>query len=140
MSSSVIPKEIFEYFAKPESERAAKHSEGFDDPRKVGLKNGLRQLTVEQLQRVIDYPGEMVLDTYNYEDGKFCPLAVALELDKTMKFPTHDKVFNTLTSMGYSVYNTRGIAGNFYTDNRKEDLLEAAKEVLQEKLDAKQDR
>lgn len=29
-----------------------------EDPRKTGLKNGLRQLTVEQLQCVIDYPGE----------------------------------------------------------------------------------
>ena len=104
-----------------------------EDPRKTGLKNGLRQLTVEQIQRVIDYPGEMVLDSYNYEDGKFCALAVALELDKTMIVPTHEKVFETLTSMGYKVYNTRGIPGEFYTNNRLEDLLEAAKEVLQEK-------
>lgn len=103
------------------------------DPRKTGLKNGLRQLTVEQIQRVIAYSGEMVLDTYNYQDGKFCPLAIALELDKTMINPTHEKVFETLTSMGYKVYNTRGIPGEFYTNNRLEDLLEAAKEVLQEK-------
>lgn len=104
-----------------------------EDSRKIGLKNGLRQLTIEQLQRVIDYPGEMVLDEYNYQDGKFCPLAVGVGLDLSMIDPTHDKVFETLTAMGYKVYNTRGIIGNFYTDNRKEDLLEAAKEVLQEK-------
>lgn len=110
-----------------------------EDPRKVGLKNGLRQLTVEQLQRVIDYPGEMVLDSVNYEDGKFCPLAVALELDKTLENPTHDKVFQTLTDMGYKVYNTRGIQGDFYTTNRLEDLLQAAKEVLKEKLDGSKD-
>lgn len=106
-----------------------------EDPRKIGLKNGLRQLTIEQLQRVIDYPGEMVLDECNYQDGKFCPLAVAVELDKTMKYPSHDKVFQTLTSMGYKVYNTRGIPGEFYTTNRLEDLLVAAKEVLQEKTE-----
>src|SRR5271154_6734277 len=105
-----------------------------EDPRKTGLKNGLRQLTAEQLRRVLDYPGEMVLDTYNYHDGKFCALAVALELDETMADPTHNKVFQTLTDLGYSVYNTRGIVGKFYTDHRKEDLLQAAKEVLQEKL------
>lgn len=104
-----------------------------EDPRKTGLKNGLRQLTVEQLQRVIDYPGEMVLDSYNYEDGKFCALAIGVGLDKTMISPTHEKVYETLTGMGYKVYNTRGIPGEFYTDNRLEDLLEAAKEVLQEK-------
>lgn len=104
-----------------------------EDPRKTGLKNGLRQLTVEQLQRVIDYPGEMVLDSYNYQDGKFCALAIGVGLDKTMIEPTHEKVFETLTNMGYKVYNTRGIPGEFYTTNRLEDLLEAAKEVLQEK-------
>lgn len=104
-----------------------------EDLRKTGLKLGLAQLTIEQLQRVINYHDEMVLDSYNYEDGKFCPLAVALELDKTIKNPTHEKVFNKLIEMGYTVYNTRGIYGKFYTTDRKEDLLKAAKEVLEEK-------
>lgn len=104
-----------------------------EDPRKIGLKIGLRQLTIEQLERVINYPHEMVLDTYNYEGGKFCPLAVALELDKTLSNPTHERVYDKLISMNYVVYNTRGIKGKFYTNNRLEDLLEAAKEVLQEK-------
>jgi len=105
-----------------------------EDPRKTGLKNGLRQLTAEQIRKVIDYPDEMVLDTYNYQDGKFCPLAVALDLDKTVESPTHEKVFSELTAKGYKVYNTRGIKGEFYTDNRLADLLTAAHEVLQEKL------
>jgi hypothetical protein len=105
-----------------------------EDDRKTGLKNGLRQMTIEQLQRVIDYQGEMVLDNLNYEDGNFCALAIGVGLDQTMTEPTHDKVFNTLTEMGYSIYNTRGIPGEFYTTNRLEDLLTAAKEVLQEKI------
>lgn len=104
-----------------------------EDPRKTGLKNGLRQLTVEQIKKVIDYPGEMVLDDFNYCDGRFCPLAVALDLEKTVKDPTHDKVYNVLIDMGYKVYNTRGIKGEFYTDNRLEDLITAAKEVLLER-------
>ena len=105
-----------------------------EDPRKAGLKNGLRQLTIEQLQRVIDYPGEMVLDSFNYEDGKFCPLAIGVGLDQSISYPTHNIVFDKLTEMGYKIYNTRGIEGQFYTTNRKDDLLEAAREVLQEKL------
>jgi hypothetical protein len=104
-----------------------------EDPRKTGLKNGLRQLTADQIRKVIDYPGEMVLDSHNYCDNKFCPLAVALDLDKKIKEPTHEKVFNLLNEMGYKIYNTRGIKGEFYTNNRKEDLLIAAKEVLLEK-------
>jgi hypothetical protein len=103
-----------------------------EDPRKTGLKNGLRQLTIEQLRRVIDCPGEMVLDTHNYENGCFCPLAVGVGLD-SMPQPTHQKVFDMLTDMGFKVYNTRGIVGNFYTTNRRADLLEAANEVLAEK-------
>ena len=75
-----------------------------------------------------------MLDTLNYENGNFCPLAVALELDKTMKSPTHEKVFDELTGKGYKVYNTRGIEGDFYTTNRLEDLIIAAKEVLNERL------
>ena len=103
-----------------------------EDPRKTGLKNGLRQLSIEQLERVIEYPGEMVLDTYNYANGCFCPLAVAVGLE-TMSEPTHEKVFDVLTGLGFKVYNTRGIAGEFYTLNRREDLLTAAREVLVEK-------
>jgi hypothetical protein len=83
---------------------------------------------------VLSYDGEMVLDTYNYEDGKFCPLAIAVGLDKTVKEPTHEKVYNKLVELGYKVYNTRGIQGEFYTTNRLEDLIEAAIEVLDEKL------
>lgn len=104
-----------------------------EDPRKIGLKNGLRQLNTDQLQRIIDYDKPIVLDTYNYEDGKFCPLAIAVGLNN-MSNPTHEKVFNALTNMGYKVYNTRGIAGEFYTNNRQHDLIEATKEVLSEKL------
>jgi hypothetical protein len=67
-----------------------------EDPRKIGLKNGLRQLTAEQLERVINYKGEMVYDTYNYHEGKFCALAVGLGLDQSMTNPTHDMVYGRL--------------------------------------------
>lgn len=107
-----------------------------EDPRKTGLKNGLRQLSIVQLERVINYKGEMCLDAYNYHEGKYCPLAIAVGLDKVFEKPTHEMVHGRLLLLGYKIYNTRGIEGEFYTTNRAEDLLEAAKEVLQEKLDA----
>lgn len=105
-----------------------------EDPRKTGLKKGLSQLTIKQLQRVIDYPNEMILDDYNYHEGKFCPLAIGLELDKTITDPTHEKISNILIDLDYKIYNTRGVKGEYYTTNRKEDLLETAKEVLEEKI------
>lgn len=101
------------------------------DERKEGLKRGLRQLNKDELIRVIEYPGEMCLDTYNYADGKFCPLAIGVGLDN-MHEPTHDKVFTELTMMGFQIYNTRGIPGDFYREHRRRDLLIAAREVLQE--------
>lgn len=107
----------------------------FEDPRKTGLKFGLRQLTIQQLKRVIEYKGEMVLDEFNYQDGLFCPLAIGLELDKKLVNPDHNKIYETLTELGYKVYNTRGIEGKFYTTNRKQDLLIAASEVLEEKIE-----
>lgn len=103
-----------------------------EDPRKTGLKKGLRQLTVEQLERVLNYPNEMILDEFNYYEDKFCPLAIAVGLDN-MKNPTHDKVCNELVGRGFTIYNTRGISGQFYTKNRKEDLIKAVKEVIEEK-------
>lgn len=103
-----------------------------EDPRKTGLKNGLRQLTVEELRRVLDYPGEMLVDTYNYHDGKFCPLGIALELDRKLADPTNEKVIKLLEILGYKIFNTRGIQGEFYTTDRQRDLRIAAEEVLQE--------
>lgn len=102
-----------------------------EDPRKTGLKNGLRQLNREQLARVIEYRGEMCLDSLNY-DGNFCPLAVAVGMEN-MKNPTHEKVFTELILAGYRVYNTRGVEGEFYRGERRRDLMEAAQEVLAEK-------
>jgi hypothetical protein len=104
-----------------------------EDPRKTGLKNGLRQLTPDQIRRVLAHDGEMVLDSWNYEDGKFCPLAIGLGLDQSIKEPTHEKVCAALLGMGYKVYNTRGIKGEYYMDNRRRDLVLAAMEVLDER-------
>lgn len=104
-----------------------------EDPRRTGLKNGLRQLSNEQLQRVLNYAGEMVLDTFNYHEGKFCPLAVAVGLPEAMQEPTDEKVRDALLAMGYKVFNTRGIVGEFYTTDRYRDLLEAAHEVIEER-------
>jgi len=106
-----------------------------EDPRKTGLKNGLRQLTTEQLWRVLNYKGEMVLDTFNYHEGNFCPLAVGIGLDLVLNDSSHDEVFQILTDLGYKVYNTRGIEGEFYTENRKDDLREAAREVILERVE-----
>jgi hypothetical protein len=108
------------------------------DKRKEGLKNGLRQLTDEQINRVLDWPHEMVLDEFNYQDGKYCPLAVGVNIPSIIKGePSHEKVSAILTLLGYKIYNTRGIQGEFYTSDRFGDLRIAAYEILQERKEAK---
>lgn len=109
-----------------------------EDPRKVALKNGLRQLTLKQLYRVMDKIYATVgtgvcLDEYSYEDGKFCPLAIGVGLDEAFKDPSNEKVFAVLVLMGYSVFNTRNVKGEFYTKNRLQDLITATVEVIEEK-------
>jgi len=79
----------------------------------------------------------MVLDSCNFEGGKFCALTIGVGLDTWMQEPTHDKVLEC-SPLGYKVYNTRGIKGEFYTSNRLEDLLAAARKALEEKKNAKQ--
>jgi len=108
-----------------------------EDPRKTALKNGLRQLTVDQIIEVLRRRDDLVFDKCNYKDGKFCPLAVGFGIDKLdwhPDGPTDALVFEQLKHRGLNVYNTRGIAGDFYTTNRKRDLVVAAEEVLREKL------
>ncbi len=104
-----------------------------EDPRKTGLKKGLRQLTNEQIQKLLNWNGPIVLDDCNYRDGMFCPLAIAVGLE-TMKEPTDQKVTEELELQGYLVRNTRGIEGAFYQHpNRYRDLRIAAQEILKER-------
>ncbi|MCC6425680.1 MAG: NUDIX hydrolase [Phycisphaerales bacterium] len=104
-------------------------------PRKTGLKNGLRQLTTAQLHRVLSWPHPMVTDTYNYDNGCYCPLAIGAEIDKraNLRTATHDVVFCELQAMGFKVNNTRGIKGDFYTTERERDLKIALQEVILER-------
>lgn len=104
------------------------------DPRKEGLKEGLRQLTVDQLLRVQSFPAKkLLLDELNYENGKFCPLAVGVGLDQFVKDPSQEKIYAILALAGYKINNTRGKSGTFYTTNRLSDLYLALYEVLEEK-------
>lgn len=106
-----------------------------EDPRKTALKMGLRQLTVGELYRVMRYRDDLLLDDCNYKDGKFCPLAVALEIPEYLRNRATDElVLLELKHRGYTVYNTRGVEGDFYTTNRKRDLAIAVEEVIREKL------
>lgn len=109
-----------------------------EDPRKAALKSGLRQLNSSQLRRLlvhVNLGGEVLLDRdehghANYSSGVYCPLAIAVGMDEWPE-RTDEQVANCLrTVFGLTIYNTRGIEGEFYTTERRRDLVIAANEVL----------
>lgn len=99
------------------------------DPRKAGLRRGLCQLSNDQLVQALAVPN-VVVDTWNYHDGDFCPLAVGVGLHKTMTDPSHEKVLAELEARGFKVNNTRGIKGNFYTTDRDRDWRLLGHEII----------
>ena len=120
-----------------------------EDPRKTALKKGLAQLRPQELvslMRDIETGAPLLLDrdehghaNYCPETDTFCPLALAtVTVDWLVKGwiypPADEEVARFLVNdMGFTIYNTRGVAGEFYTTNRRADLLTAAREVLKEK-------
>lgn len=117
-----------------------------EDPRKTALKKGLRQLNVVEIKRLITHMERhepVLLDrdedgcaNYSMQRGAYCPLAVAVDVHALLgvRFPDDETVREILTDeLGLKIYNTRGVKGEFYTTNRWQDLMTAAKEVLDEK-------
>jgi hypothetical protein len=107
------------------------------DPRYIALCSGLRQLTVSQLYKLYFHladNGAVVLDDCNFKDGVYCPLAIAVGLDKFVKTPSEAIVYSILTLAGLKINNTRGVAGEFYTVERRRDLEIAVDDVLIEKV------
>lgn len=117
-----------------------------EDPRKTALKDGLHQLVRRELEFLIEWlrNGKPVLldrdevGNANYSKGVYCPLAIAVGVPGRLRSlrsgHTDEEVSKFLIRCGLKIYNTRGIAGEFYTDNRYEDLMTAAREVLAEKM------
>lgn len=113
-----------------------------EDPRKTALKNGLRQLRPHELWRLVEWVesgGAVLLDRdengwANYNGQAYCPLAIAVSLHEGIPWASDNDVYQYLTGwQGFKVYNTRGVRGEFYTTNRRADLLVAAHEVIAEK-------
>ncbi len=117
-----------------------------EDPRKTALYAGLSQLDDHDLQRIIRYPRDrLLLDGGNwaanptYADipghDRHCPLAVALQIPNNS--PRSDEAVGELIGeLGRNAYGPgflynqmRGTPGNFYRENRYNDLLQVIDEV-----------
>lgn len=102
------------------------------DNRKQIFLDRLGSLSDQEVQRIKDNINLICFDTFNYdtENKTFCPLAVAMNLHKTVENPTDELIQNEIGKRFQPVNALKGVTGDFYTSSRKEDLLTACEEVL----------
>ena len=119
-----------------------------DDPRYVALRKGIEQLNRQQLTvlaRHVESGSPMVVDVCNYEplSRTWCPLAVALEVDRVLhdegiEVETDEEAKEQIVSIGartnpgFHLNPMSGIAGTFFTISRRSDLLRTCRDVLAE--------
>ena len=119
-----------------------------DDLRYLALRNGLEQLTCHQLTVLAEHlesSKPMVLDGCNYDavHGTWCPLAVALEVDRVaqgegreiaadVEAKEYVVCIGRKTNPRFHLNPMSGIVGEFFTRSRRSDLLHACAHVLEE--------
>lgn len=96
------------------------------------IKERLSSLTKTEIQRIIDNIDDVCFDEFNYDqvNHKFCPLAMAMELNE-LPNPTDEIIKNQISKRFNPVNVIKGIEGKFYRDNRKEDLINLCKKLLE---------
>ena len=118
------------------------------DPRYLALRRGLEQLNRHQLTVLaghVECGRPMVVDGCNYDpvDGAWCPLAVALEVDRTLRDEgtvvatdqeARERIIDigTRTNPAFGLNPMRGVVGRFFTTSRRSDLLQVCRDVLDE--------
>ena len=119
-----------------------------NDLRYLALRNGVEQLTRYQLTvltRHLESSKPLVLDGCNYDSlrGTWCPLAVALEVDRVAQgegreIATDAEAKECILGIGrrtnprFHLNPISGIVGEFFTRSRRSDLLSVCRHVLEE--------
>lgn len=102
------------------------------DERYLLARQRLEKLTNQELQRIVNNVDRICWDTYNFdaENNKFCPIAIAMNLHKTVSNPT-DKLINAKISERFNPPNIlKGIPGEWYTNNRRSDLISLCRLII----------
>lgn len=91
------------------------------DPRFVALYDQLSRLAPEQLLRIRANRDQLVLDDCNYDEqsGKFCPLAIALYINRAKD---DQDCADQIRALGFEPRNLKGVVGEFFTTDRLADL------------------
>jgi predicted Zn-dependent peptidase len=101
------------------------------DLRYETIKSRLSTLSKEEIQRILDNIDQVCFDEFNYDEAnnKYCPLAIAMKLD-TLPNPTDSLIKEEIGKRFNPVNAIKGVAGDFYRDNRKENLINLCKKLL----------
>lgn len=96
------------------------------------IKERFSRLSKEEIQNIVDNIDLVCLDTHNYdeENKKYCPVAVAMNLHNTVSDPTDEKIKNEISKRFNPVNILKGVEGDFYRSDRKDDLLKICNEIL----------
>lgn len=95
------------------------------DTRYELAKARVKELTHEEKQRILDNIDIICFDTFNYDEEKqqYCPIAIAMNLHNTVEFPSNNIIEEEISKRFQPVNIFKGVTGSFYTNNRKEDLI-----------------
>lgn len=103
-----------------------------NDSRYILMRERLSCLSKEELQSIVDNIDIILFDTYNFKNGKFCPMGVALG-GHYLNNPTNETIKSLIESRFQPANMLKGIEGIFYHGNdqeRKKDLLSLCNELL----------
>lgn len=108
------------------------------DARRAALERGIGQLDTADILKILEFPADrLLLDGGNFRDGKYCPLAIALDAPAAVADPDDESVRDHIEASGRERYGDafvfnqmKGLAGNFYRDHRAEDLNRTAVFIL----------
>lgn len=116
------------------------------DTRYRFIRERLESLTTYQLQEIVANKDKLLFDEFNFHEGKFCPIAIAVGCHK-MNRPTDQRVKEEIGKFFNPVNIMRGVPGIFYhgtDEERRRDLFGLIQEIIMERvktqLDASRNR
>lgn len=103
-----------------------------NDKRYLACRERIESLSTKEIKRIVDNKDILLWDTFNYNplEGKFCPIAVAMDLHNIIENPTDDSVKEEISKRFYPSNIFKGVEGEFYTTNREEDMMNLCKNIL----------
>lgn len=106
------------------------------DKRYELFRERLMSLSLDEICRIKDDIDVVCFDSFNYDPQtqKYCPLAIGMNLHNIIPSPTDEIIQEEISKRFVPANALKGIDGNFYTVNRRDDLLRLCDEVIIEKV------